>query len=345
MPRMALIPYPCLVADIGGTNARFALAESRLAPLSGTVRLPTGQNRDFAATIEEALRLGRFTRPRSLLLAVAGVVEGKSVTLTNAKMLDGLLALDGPLLAERLGLRQGLLLNDFEALSLSLPFLRPEDLQPVGGGKAVADAPRIVVGPGTGLGVGAVIRQDGRFMALASEGGHAGLGPESREDFALWPLLEHDVSGARLTGDDLLSGRGLTRLYRGLARLAGHAGSPLDDAPEAITARALAGTDWLAVQTIERFLALLGRFTGDMALIFGAFGGVYIGGGIVPRLASALQTSAFRQQFEAKPSHRSSMAKIPVWLITVPDPALTGLAELARGPDRLALDFAGRFWR
>jgi glucokinase len=351
MASMAFIPYPCLVADVGGTNARFALAESRNAPLSDTIRLPTGQHSDFTATVEEALRLGGFGQPRSLLLAVAGAVDGKAVTLTNAKTLEGLIALDGPRLAERLGLQQGLMLNDFEALSLSLPFLRTEDLQPVGGGLAVHDAPQIVIGPGTGLGVGAVIRNGGRLMALASEGGHAGIGPETAADCALWSLLAHDArdqklpGDSRLSGDDLLSGRGLTRLYHGFARLAGCPGGKLDDTPAAITARALAGTDSFAVQTVEQFFTLLGRFTGDMALTFGARGGVYIGGGIVPRLSGALHAGPFRGQFEAKPLHRSYLAQIPVWLITAPEPALIGLAELARSPEDFAFDFAGRFWR
>ncbi len=223
---MRVFPYPCLVADVGGTNARFASVESRVSPLSPAIHLQTGLHEEFAETVEVAIAAGGFARPRSLLLAAAGVVEGHSVALTNAITLKGLLCLDGRHLANRLGLEQGLLLNDFEALSLSLPFLPADGLQSLGGGQAITDAPRIVIGPGTGLGVGALVPQGERFFALASEGGHVGIGPVTPADFALWPFLGKNQSGGdRLSGDDILSGRGLTRLYRGFGQLAAASGS------------------------------------------------------------------------------------------------------------------------
>jgi glucokinase len=290
-------PYPCLLADVGGTNARFALAEKPEAPLSATVRLPTGGYLDFADTVQAAIHAGSFPKPRSFLLAAAGAIAGKHLTLSNATTKHGLLIVDGPMLRHKLQLEQGILLNDFEALSLSLPFIPRKGLMAMGGESAQDETPQIVIGAGTGLGVGALLNQNGHYIPLASEGGHTAMGPESDEDVALWPLL----TSRRLSGDDLLSGRGLTRLYRALGMLSGRA--LMDDAPAAISARALASNEPLAIQTIDRFLEFLGRFAGDMAITFGARSGVFIGGGIAPRLSSRIAQSPFRKAFEAKDMH------------------------------------------
>jgi glucokinase len=332
-------PYPCLLADVGGTNARFAYLETPDAPVSTTVRLPTNEHRDFTDTVRAALKRGAFPKPRSFLLAAAGAIEGKGLTLSNATIMGGPLKVDGPTLRDELQLEQGILLNDFEALSLSLPFIPKTGLMAVGGKTVKDETPQIVVGAGTGLGVGALLNHNGRYIPLASEGGHTAMGPESADDIALWPLL----GSGRISGDDLLSGRGLTRLYRALGQLLGV--DLLDDAPSAISARALSGTEPLAEKTVDRFLLLLGRFAGDMAITFGARSGVFIGGGIAPRLASIIPASLFREAFEAKEMHHAIMTTIPAWLIIAPDPALIGLAQLALTPEKFSLDYKGRFWR
>jgi glucokinase len=331
-------PFPCLLADVGGTNARFASIEKHDAPVSATLRLETGTSDDFSETVEKAIFQGQFPRPRSFLLAAAGAVEGRRLTLSNAATLRGLLIVDGPELCRRLQLEQGILLNDFEALSLALPFIPEDGLLAIGGGVAVPKTPQIVIGAGTGLGVGALLKHEARFIPLASEGGHTAVGPESGADFALWPHL----GAGRISGDDVLSGRGLTRLYRALAQNAGVAMQ--DETPAAISLRALEGSESLAVQTVDLFLAYLGRFAGDMALTFGARNGVFIAGGIAPRFASRILQSPFRKAFEAKDMHQTIMQSIPTWLITAADPTMIGLAELARYPAKFSLDFADRNW-
>jgi glucokinase len=335
----AHLPYPCLVADVGGTNARFALTTAPDAPLSSVVRLPTGGHADFAETVHEAIQVGHFPQPRTLLVAAAGAVAGRTVTLTNADTGHGPLHLDGARLTTRLDLTQGMLLNDFEALSLALPFLRPDELMPLGGGRRQAGGTLLVVGPGTGLGVGALMQADGRLLPVASEGGHAGLGPETEEDHAFWPHL----GLARVSAEDLISGRGLLRIHGALCRQR-ILPAQLDSAAAVVQA-AVAGTDPTAVAAAMTMLRLLGRFAGDMALALGATGGVFIGGGVTPRLKALIEASGFRAAFEAKEPQETLMRGISTELVLSDAAALTGLAALAGNPRRFMLDYGRRFWR
>jgi glucokinase len=337
MSLAAALPHPCLVADVGGTNARFALAAEPGAPPSPMLRLPTGGRADFAETVRQALTEGGWAHPKSFLIAAAGPVAGRTVTLTNAATPDGELSIDGPRLADALGLEQGLLFNDFEALSLSLPFLRHGDLLRLGGGSPVAGAPLLVVGPGTGLGVGALITVGGRLLPIASEGGHVSLGPDTDEDFALWPHLPRGTGSA----EDLISGRGLTAVHAGVAALRG---VPAGFVAAAAVADA-AGQDPVARASVETFLRLLGRLAGDMALTFCAAGGVFIGGGIAPRLSGFMREGGFRRAFESQGPQNEYLRAVPTTLITSGSAALTGLAAVAAAPQRFALDYAGRFWR
>ncbi len=334
----APLPHPCLVADVGGTNARFAIVATPDAPPSPMLRLPTGRHGEFADTVREAIREGGFPRPRCLLMAAAGPVAERAVTLTNSTTPDGRLAIDGPRLAAALALEQGLLLNDFEALSLSLPFLAQADLLPIGGGVAVPGGTVLVVGPGTGLGVGALLAGEGRLTPVASEGGHVGLGPETAEDLKLWTHL----TDGRIAAEDIISGRGLARLHAGLAAMRG--GAPAFADAAALTAAAQAG-DPAATETVDTFVRLLGRFAGDMALAFAATGGVFIGGGIAPRFRAAMAAGGFRAAFEAKGPQSDYLQAIPTTLVTADSAALCGLAAVAAEPQRFVLDYASRFWR
>jgi glucokinase len=336
---MSTFPYPCLLADVGGTNARFAVVETAEGPLSPMVIVPTSDHADFAKTVMAACEKLRTPKPRSFLLAVAGPVSDRKVALSNAVTADGPLHIDGAQLANQLHLDQGLLFNDFEALCLALPSLDGDSVEKIGDGVAQPGAPMLVIGAGTGLGVGALLHTDGRFLPVSSEAGHGGLGPETDADFALWPYFE----AKRVSAEDLLSGRGLTRLYRAVAKLRGTV-SP-EDTPAAITARATAGTDAIAVETAERFVGLLGRFAGDMALTFAAKGGVFVGGGIAPRLSHWMQSGLFRAHFEAKAGFAPFVHPIPTALITAPNAALQGLAAVASTPQRFMIDYAERCWR
>ncbi len=338
---MPLFPYPCLLADVGGTNARFAMVETKSGPMSPMLWLESGAEADFALTVRRALEAGGFPAPRSFLLAVAGPVQDRRVVLTNAATSRGALVIDGPVLAKQLRLDQGLMFNDFEAMCLALPVLGAEGLMRLGAGNAVSGGAMAVVGPGTGLGVGALLRHGAVWMPMASEGGHVGLGPESVEDLKLWPHLGDGFA----SGEDILSGRGLTRLYRAVASM--RSAAILDDKPAAITARALAGNDALATETMELFFRLLARFSGDMALVLGATGGIFVGGGIAPRFRTWnwLTSGAFAAAARDRGRASGYLADIPIQLIIAPDAALQGLAAIAANPEGFALDFGQRCWR
>jgi glucokinase len=335
---MADFPYPCLVADVGGTNARFAVATEPGRALSAMIRLPTGREADFAETTRRAIREAGFSRPRSFLLAVAGPIADRRVTLTNAATADGKLTIDGPALAAALQLDQGLMFNDFEALCLALPVLPAGSLHQLSAGRHMADEPMVVVGPGTGLGVGALLRSDGAWLPLASEGGHVDLGPRSEAEFALWRHL----SGGGVSAEDLLSGRGLVRIYQAVCA---QRGSPVAEANAAtVTELALRG-DRNAGVAVQQFLTLLARIAGNMALTFCARGGVFIGGGIVPRFIDSLDATAFSIAFEDKGVASGYLRDIPVHLITAPDAALQGLAAVAADPAQFSLNYQSRCWR
>ncbi len=335
------VPYPCLVADVGGTNARFAILTGPDAALSPMLRLDTGSEADFARTTLRAIEEGGFPRPRSLLLAVAGPPVGKRAELSNTAVAGGRLTVDGDALTASLGLEQGLLFNDFEALSLALPFLAPEDIVRLDDGPAIAvpPAPMVVVGPGTGLGVGGLVPVEGRWLPVSGEGGHVMLGPATPDELIYWPHL----GDLALSAEDLLSGRGLSRLYRASAASLGVAAQ--EDSAPAVAERALAGTEPAAGEAVRRLFRLLARLAGDMALVLGARGGVFIGGGIAPRLRSLLDIPAFVETFRGGGRGVGFLLTIPLRMIIAPDAALIGLASVARRPELFALDYAARRWR
>jgi glucokinase len=259
------------------------------------------------AVVESYLR-GVSARPSMAALAVAGPVVGETIKLTNSPWSFGREAL-----RVALGLDDLLVLNDFEALAHALPHLGPSDLQQIGGHAPVDRAPKVVLGPGTGLGVAGLVWSPAGWVALASEGGHASLAVEDAREFA---MLERLVQGRqRLSVEHVVSGPGLAESYRVLAEMAGQPVAPAE-APEVVQ-RALGGHDPCAREALERFAIWLGRFAGDAALVLGARGGVYIGGGIAPKMIGALSAGAFRRAFEAKGRMASYLGPIPVYVITI----------------------------
>lgn len=327
------IPFPVLIADIGGTNARFAILSEAHSPLRTFPTVRTADFPDLASAASATVLDTTATLPRSLLVALAGPITGASTKLTNA---DWVIDPEGT--REALGLDTVVTFNDFEALALSLPSLTDEQLLAVGGGEAVTREPRVVLGPGTGLGVAALVYSDRRYTPIAGEGGHVSVGPETEEDFRIWPHLERHHG--RITGEALLSGNGMARLYRAVAKANGQDGTWCRHGAE-VTQAAKEG-DATANATVELFLTHLGRLAGDLALVFLAKGGVYIAGGIAPRLVDRFGGSPFREAFEAKAPHRAIMERIPTFVITEPTPAIAGMATFATMPERFALDLRGR---
>lgn len=326
--------FPVLVGDIGGTNARFALLETPDAPLTSLGQVATADHPGIESAIAASLPAGG-QRPRTAIVAVAGPIRSDGVDLTNAawtirpaQMLAGT------------DFEEIVLLNDFEAQALSLTALGPADLVPIGGGTADAAAAKVVLGPGTGLGVGALVPAGDRFAPVPGEGGHVSFGPVEPDEMELWRVIEPEHG--RISAEALLCGRGLLRLHRAVATLAGS--EPGCAAPAEVTRAAEAG-DAVAMRTLDLYARFLGRLAGDLALIFMARGGVFLAGGIAPRILPFLTAGSFRRAFEAKAPHGDLMAAIPTSVVIRDGAALLGLAAFAARPDRYGVALAGRRWR
>lgn len=304
-----------LLADIGGTNTRCAIGTSsgaiehlqvfrnagfpQLQPLLGT----------YLSTLSGA------QRPRRAALAIAAPVQGDEVRMPNIDW-----HFSRKTLQQSLALDELLVLNDFAAIARALPALRPEDLLAAGSGAPAAGFPKLVLGPGTGLGVASLVPVGQRWQILAGEGGHVTLAASDDVEAALIGRARERLG--HCSAERLLSGSGLTLLHQLM-----HGGTPLSG--QAIGERIVAG-DGAAAATLDAFFRLLGTVAGNAALTVGALGGVYIAGGIVPRYAAQFVRSGFRQRFEARGRYRDYMRGIPTWLITAANPALPGLLQFAQ---------------
>ena len=311
--------FPRLLGDVGGTRLRLALQAGPGEPLTEIEVLQGDDHASLEAALAFYLDGRRGPRARSAALGVATAVTGDSVRLTNRDWHFSIAALQAALGLERL-----LVINDFTALALALPALGPADLRPVGGGRAVSGQPLALIGPGTGLGVSALLPDGARWLPLAGEGGHVTLAAADEREAALIDRLRRRFGHA--SAERALSGPGLVDLRALIAELDGVPAGPLGAAQ--IVAAARAGTDALSVAAVDAFFALLGGVAGNLALTLGARGGVYLGGGIVPRFGTLIERSRFRQRFEAKGRFRDYLAAIPTWVIdaAVP-PALIGAAR------------------
>lgn len=326
-------PY-ALVADIGGTNARFGLMDgaglhhSRIYPTAAFPSLEAA-----AAAYLDDCGSTCPVRPRQGAFCVAGPVTGDEVSLTNVTP-PWRFSIDG--VRHALGLDRLVVLNDFTAAALSVPRLGPDDVFQVGGGDPVRGAAVAVLGPGSGLGVSGLVPGPAGWIPLASEGGHATLPAADERESAVLARIraEKGSESGHVSAERALSGPGLVNLYTALCQRAGRA--PDKDTPAAVTAAAADASDPLCAEAVDMFCSLLGTVAGNLALILGARGGVYIAGGIVPRLGrEALARSPFRTRFEAKGRMSAYLAPVPVYVITHPLPAFLGLAE-ALGLERVA---------
>lgn len=313
---------PWLVADIGGTNARFGLIEEAGGTPGHVRSLPVADHAGPAAAVADYLSQVASQRanplaPRRTALAVATAVHADEIALTNGAWRFSRAELQRELQLERL-----LMLNDFEALALALPRLVPAQTRPIGPPRAATPGVMAVIGPGTGLGVGGVVPLHEDWVALSGEGGHATLAPA---DDVEGELLRHvRRTHAHVSAERLLSGIGLPLLHQAVGAVTGRATPALST--EQIVERGREGQDAVSVETIEHFCAMLGGFAGNVALTLGARGGVFVGGGIVPRLGERFFRSRFRERFEAKGRAEAYLTGIPTWLITDTLAALSGAA-------------------
>jgi glucokinase len=251
--------------------------------------------------------------------------------------------IDGGAVAQRLGLAQGLLLNDFEAQALSLPVIRDEWTTTIGGPFQKSAGAKLILGPGTGLGVSALLEIQGKHFALATEAGHMDFGPLGGEEAAIWPHLPLAPLG-RVSGEFLISGPGLVRLHH--ARLASQSKVAAADLDERrIVDDGLADPASEEAQTIKMFWSLAARFAGDLALAFLAKGGVTFAGGVLPRLTGLVDPVVFRAHFENKEPFVDVMGQIQTRLIVAEDTVIAGMAAIAARPSDYALDYGRRAWR
>jgi len=331
-----VLKFPILIGDIGGTNARFAILVDAYAEPK---EFPIVQTAAFA-TIDEAIQSAILDRtslqPRSAVLAVAGPVDGDEIPLTNCPWVVRPRAM-----FQSLGLSDIVVLNDFEAQALAVVALGEEHMEKIGGGVAETTGGRVVLGPGTGLGVAGLIHANHRWIPVPGEGGHMDIGPRTPRDHQIFPHIE-PIEG-RISGEQMLCGRGLVNTYRAVARADGKA--PVFTTPAEITASALDKSDPVATEALELFVTCLGRTAGDLALVFMAKGGVYLTGGIAQKIVPALKTGNFRAAFEDKAPHRELLKAMPVYVITHPLAALAGLAAYARTPARFGVETGGRRWQ
>jgi glucokinase len=311
--------YPRLLGDIGGTHARWAWQSHQGAALEDVAIVADASSASIHDSAAAYLQRGGHARPRWAGIGIATAVTGDDVRMTNHPWS---FSIDE--LKRALGLERCLVINDFTALAMSLPALGAADLRVVGSGAAVADAAIGLLGPGTGLGVSGLVPSGaGRWSAVCGEGGHVTLAATDEREAALlaWLRSQH----GHVSAERVLSGSGLLNLYRAVCALEG--ATPRDLRPVDITAAALDAADAPCIAAVQHFTAFLGNVAGNLALTLGARGGVYLGGGIVPRLGSAFDAGLFRRHFSAKGRFASYLESIPTWVIVAPAPALLGASR------------------
>jgi glucokinase len=311
--------FPRLLGDIGGTNARFAWQAVRGAKLTDVATYPAAGHATLLHAMQHYLAEHPGFVPRQCAIGIANPIVGDHVRMTNHHWEFSISAME-----KALGLQRFLVINDFTALALSLTSLDAADLRAVGGGQAVMNAPLGLLGPGTGLGVSGLLPAVGgrNAIPLNGEGGHVTLAPVNDLEEQVVRYLRREFGHP--SAERALSGSGLVNLFNALCEIDGVKPRPIT--PAELTAQSESDPQCRAA--IDLFFSLLGNVAGNLALSIGARGGMYIGGGIVPRLGDRIDRSAFRERFEDKGRFRGYLQAIPVWVVNARmSPALIGAAR------------------
>jgi glucokinase len=312
---------PKLLADIGGTNARFAL---KLA--NGAIIAIASLRCDDYGSLSQAMQhylcsvsavAAGAIDVEEAAIAIAADIRGDRVKMTNR---DWQFSTDA--MRKELGLQKLVLVNDFTAMALSIPRLNDIDTLRIGGGQANPQGAIGLVGPGTGFGVSALIPGNGKWSALVTEGGHVNFAPSNEREIQILQFAWREFS--HVSVERLLSGIGLNIVYRALCEM--HGADTEEISVADIVQRALDGQCALCDETVDAFCEMLGTAAANVALTIGATGGMYIGGGIVPRLGPRFAASGFRRRFEDKGRFAAYLANIPTYVITADNPALLGLS-------------------
>jgi glucokinase len=308
-----------LIADIGGTHARFALAGSDGRPHDEQKLLVA----EFPGPVEAARAYLAGRRIRDAVLAVATATDSDRISLTNAPWAFSVAAT-----RQALGLNRLAVINDFTAQALAVPCLGAEECTQIKAGEPRPGSAIAVIGPGTGLGVGGLLPVQGTWYPIASEGGHVSLATHDEREAALLARLRGRFG--HVSNERVLSGPGLMNLATILAELGGDV-IALDD-PREVSRRAESGECPYCREALERFSSMLGAACGDLALLFCALGGVYISGGLCKRLGALLDVARLRESFVAKGRFADYLERIPIYLVTRRDPGLLGAAAYPLPP-------------
>lgn len=341
-PSASTQPYvdgPRLLADIGGTNARFAL-ERRPGVIEKIHVYPCADFPGIAEAIHAFYKdvgVGTAIPVAHAAIAIANPIDGDQVTMTNH---DWRFSIEAT--RRTLGMQTLTVVNDFAALAQAVPALKDDQLRQIGGGAGRDNAVRAVLGAGTGLGVAGLVHADNRWIPIASEGGHATFAAvDEREDRIL--VLARQKWG-HVSYERVASGPGIEFIYwalgAGRASASAHSGAsvhvpsamtsdPATASPDTAAIVQLAEQgDALALETVEVFCGILGSFAGSVAITFGAQGGIFLGGGVVPKLGERFYSSAFRSRFEQKGRFVRYLSSIPTYVITADNPAFIGASEI-----------------
>ena len=320
---------PILIADIGGTNARFALSTQQAPFFNSAKTLQCADFDKFEEAVDAYLRTHKIKKLGGICFAVAGPIDDGRVEFTNNHW-----KIDSAKLSSEHQLDKIKLLNDFEAIAYSLARLtsiKDSDSFESINGNWVFDTKQDftvgIVGPGSGLGVAGLNQKNGELFANVTEGGHAGFSPENIQQLEILRYL-HQKYDDRVSCERLISGPGMVNIHEALCQIVGQENPSLSAAD--IANAAVNGNDSLCQQTFELFFEILGQVAGDLALTIGAFDGIFIAGGIAQRYPEQLNNSNFRTGFENKGRHRHLMEATPTWLISHKNPGLLGASVYAQ---------------
>jgi glucokinase len=310
---------PWLIADIGGTNARFAVVTPDQPEPQQEQVLAASDYPDFVAAAEAYLAGIAGPRPAAGFCAIANPITGDTVRMTNH---DWAFSIEAS--RQRLGFEQLRFINDFAAQALAMPWLTPSEYDRIGGGDPQPSTPLGVLGPGTGLGVSALIPAGGDWIPLDSEGGHVTYSPVTRREHDLARILQ--ARYGHCSAERIVSGPGLVATYQSLCSLDGVSPAPL--APPEVTQRASEGSDPRCNEAMELFTLALATTASNLAITLQASGGIYLAGGLLPKLGPLFDSELFRSRFTAKGRFSDYLGSLPVYLVHTQDhPALHGLAR------------------
>ncbi|MBR9865555.1 MAG: glucokinase [Oceanospirillales bacterium] len=306
-----------LVGDIGGTNARFALVRPGSVELEYVETLQCSEYDNIDSACRAYFSSVGIAGIERACLAFACPVQGEVIKMTNNHW-----HFTRTDLIQQLGLKQLKLVNDFTAMALGMLHIGDDEKIQVGSGRSLEGAARLVIGPGTGLGVSGLVKANDDWIPLSTEGGHISFAPADEADIDLWRVLV--ARFGRVSVERILCGQGLLSLYQILSEQQGS--EVVCQSPAEVSIAAVAGGDAVAVDALQRFCRILGNVAGDNVLTLGARGGVYLCGGILPKVAEFFLQSDFRRAFEDKGRFVDYMQKVPVWLCTAENPGLLGAA-------------------